>query len=116
MNEIKQCPFCASKDTEVRKFVAQEGSPGKHFEHAVMCLNCGAYGPNDLGESGAIEAWNMRRKTFPGEPEPEPRRMFQMVELKEGVPVQYLGVYVTRWESEWGLPQYGFVEAPHETP
>jgi len=35
---------------------------------------------------------------------------YKMVELKDGEPVQYLGVYVTRWTSEMGEPTVGFVE------
>ena len=33
-----------------------------------------------------------------------------MVELVEGVPVQYVGVYVLHWKPEWGKPEVGFVE------
>lgn len=35
---------------------------------------------------------------------------YKMVELKEGIEVQYVGVYVLRWQKEWGEPQVGFVE------
>ena len=38
-------------------------------------------------------------------------RLFKMIELKEGTPVQFLAVYALRWQSEWGEPKYGFVEA-----
>jgi len=36
--------------------------------------------------------------------------LYKMVELKEGVLVQYVGVYVLRWQKEWGEPTVGFVE------
>lgn len=63
-DEIKKCPFCASTKSRMESW--QIGvHPNLHREFAVMCENCGAFGPNDLGKSGAIEAWNMRRETFP---------------------------------------------------
>lgn len=37
--------------------------------------------------------------------------LYRMVELEEGVDVQYLGVYALKWRhDEWGLPSVGFVE------
>lgn len=37
--------------------------------------------------------------------------LYQMVELKEGVEIQYLGVYALKWKhDEWGPPSVGFVE------
>ena len=37
--------------------------------------------------------------------------LYQMVELEEGATVQYLGVYVLKWQhDEWGPPSVGFVE------
>jgi len=36
--------------------------------------------------------------------------LYKMVELKDGVLVQYVGVYVLQWQKEWGKPQVGFVE------
>jgi hypothetical protein len=42
MKETKNCPFCASIE--------------------IRCeTSCGAIGPNDLGWSGAVESWNLRR-------------------------------------------------------
>lgn len=35
---------------------------------------------------------------------------YKIVELEEGVSVQYLGVYVLKWRREWGEPEVGFVE------
>lgn len=40
--------------------------------------------------------------------------LYKQVELKEGVPVQYLGVYVLRWRPEWGEPTVGFVEVEED--
>jgi hypothetical protein len=50
----KSCPFCAS-----REIVCEQTDVGEGW--IVWCRNCGAFGPNDLGWSGAIEMWNMRR-------------------------------------------------------
>ena len=36
--------------------------------------------------------------------------IYKEVELKEGNPVQYVGVYLLRWRQEWGQPTIGFVE------
>lgn len=35
---------------------------------------------------------------------------YNAVELKDGVNVNYLGVYVLNWRPEWGKPDIGFVE------
>lgn len=59
--EAKQCPFCAYDGARFEQLDA-----GSHKEYAVMCTNCGAFGPNDLGRSGALEMWNLRRDKFPG--------------------------------------------------
>jgi hypothetical protein len=38
-------------------------------------------------------------------------RAFEIFDpLEEGTPVQYVGVYVLRWRSEWGEPAVGFAE------
>lgn len=37
-------------------------------------------------------------------------RLFKMIELEEGVPVQFLAVYALHWRPEWGEPEYGFIE------
>jgi hypothetical protein len=44
------CPFCHSSDTGLVGL----GNKWKY----VHCNNCGADGPPDLGESGAMESWN----------------------------------------------------------
>ena len=38
--------------------------------------------------------------------------LYEAIEIKEGEPVQYLGVYVLDWRAEWGQPAIGFREAP----
>jgi len=61
--DTKPCPFCAYLKTRVDSYTS---SFGHHItECAVACENCGATGPYDLGVSGAIEMWNMRRTEFP---------------------------------------------------
>lgn len=32
----------------------------------------------------------------------------------EGTPLQFVGVYITRWRPEWGEPTIGFIEAEVE--
>ena len=54
IHDDKQCPFCASRNLKCEERDIGEG-------WVCWCANCGAIGPNDLGWSGAIESWNMRR-------------------------------------------------------
>jgi len=58
-----QCPFCASPHSRIEKNVV--GRTTMHYEYYVTCEYCGAVGPTDLGESGAVEMWNLRRTEFP---------------------------------------------------
>ena len=37
--------------------------------------------------------------------------LYRKVELKEGVPVQYLGAYVLKWKNKHADPEVGFIEA-----
>lgn len=62
MSEIKQCPYCAYDRTRIETMIAL-GSD--HYESRVMCLNCGAYGPNSMNEERAAKSWNMRREIYP---------------------------------------------------
>jgi len=39
---------------------------------------------------------------------------WKMVELEEGTPVVYVGVYVLHWRPEWGQPDVGFVSEEHD--
>ena len=35
---------------------------------------------------------------------------YEMIELKEGEPVVFLGVHALRWNwQEWGVPKFGFI-------
>jgi hypothetical protein len=54
MKETKNCPFCASIEIRCETSKVGEG-------WVCWCANCGAIGPNDLGWSGAVESWNLRR-------------------------------------------------------
>jgi len=56
--DLKQCPFCASTDLEVRWTPSND-------DCAVTCNNCGALGPNELSVKAAFESWGMRRSHFP---------------------------------------------------
>jgi hypothetical protein len=40
--------------------------------------------------------------------------MWQLVELKEGTPVQYLAVHAVKWKDYMGQPSVGFVENEYE--
>jgi Lar family restriction alleviation protein len=55
MNELLPCPFCGKNNG-----LTLELTPSETTRHFVMCTDCGAEGPYDLGESGAIESWNTR--------------------------------------------------------
>ena len=37
-------------------------------------------------------------------------RLMECLEAKEGVEAQYAGVYILKWRSEWGPPEYLFRE------
>ena len=64
MPNRKQCPFCASPQSSIEYGVIGN-TWNTHREYYVTCNNCGAVGPTDLGESGAVEMWNLRRTEFP---------------------------------------------------
>ena len=36
--------------------------------------------------------------------------LYKRIELKEGEPVQYVGVYILKWKVEMGEPEVGFVQ------
>ena len=61
--DTKPCPFCASNMTELTSWFT--AGADRHREFAIMCAHCGTIGPSDLGKSGAIEMWNLRRTEFP---------------------------------------------------
>ena len=64
MPDRKPCPFCAYTKNRIEKNAVLHTN-SQHYEYYVTCENCGACGPTDLGESGAIEMWNLRRTEFP---------------------------------------------------
>lgn len=39
--------------------------------------------------------------------------MYNVVDVNDNN-VQFVGVYVTRWQQEWGTPTVGFVEADYQ--
>ena len=57
LQEKEICPFCASNDIRHEQDTQANGVK----VWVCWCGNCGAFGPTDLGWSGAIEKWNMRR-------------------------------------------------------
>lgn len=63
---LKPCPFCASENIRMEVFPVLSTN-SLHDEYSCMCENCGATGPNDLGKSGAIEMWNLRRTEMPSQ-------------------------------------------------
>ncbi len=41
--------------------------------------------------------------------------LYKAVPLEDGEELQYLGVYVLKWQREWGDPAIGFVELDTES-
>ncbi len=39
--------------------------------------------------------------------------VYRQTSLKEGTPLQFLGVYATRWDPAWGDPTVGFLEVDY---
>lgn len=64
--DCKPCPFCGVLNPSIEQ--AAVGTLDRHFEYFVVCENCGATGPSDLGKSGAVEMWNLRREYDPKHP------------------------------------------------
>lgn len=50
---LRPCPFCGDED------VQGESGLGLHY---ILCLNCGAMGPNALALSAAGKRWNHREE------------------------------------------------------
>lgn len=65
LQNAKPCPFCAYTKVGFNTWPIEFRSKLHHTEYTVWCKNCGAEGPNDLGMSGAVEMWNLRRKSYP---------------------------------------------------
>jgi len=64
---INPCPFCGSDTSEVHDPHGQSSLPPEW--KWVVCPKCMAAGPPDLGESGAIAAWNGAGRWNTGNPE-----------------------------------------------
>lgn len=60
MEQLKPCPYCGNVNVAIVTRIVGNRFP--HYEYAVACKNCGASGPNDLSESGAVKMWNLRRE------------------------------------------------------
>ena len=58
MSELKPCPFCGSKDVEIRWHAPLFGEMA--MLNYVICNDCGAMGSHKILESEAIKAWNRR--------------------------------------------------------
>lgn len=54
MEKLRPCPFCGSD------LVTLIERKPRMYPWVVMCHDCGAEAAVDLGQSGAIEAWNKR--------------------------------------------------------
>lgn len=52
MTELRPCPFCKKKHWEF----CDEG--WNTVRISVLCLNCGARGPQAMSEEEAIRLWN----------------------------------------------------------
>lgn len=64
LQNAKPCPFCAYTKVGFNAWPVNAHGLFSHTEYTVYCKNCGAEGPNDLGKSGAVEIWNLRRKFY----------------------------------------------------
>jgi len=42
------------------------------------------------------------------------RQLYERFDVDEETPVQYVGVYTTKWRSEWGQPEVMFREAEEQ--
>ena len=70
---IEPCPFCNSTGKPEFELVRHPNVESSYRLYHVYCTNtdCGATGPVDFGESGAIEKWNEAylRSPLPATPE-----------------------------------------------
>lgn len=57
---VQPCPFCRSQKLRVQKLI-RIGSGGK-LDHAVYCMNCGAYGPKHKTRQSALRDWGIARR------------------------------------------------------
>ena len=66
MSEMKSCPFCRSRRNRVEHWDVTTIPPCGHTEYAVMCENCGCFGPNEMNPQRAVDMWNLRRESKEG--------------------------------------------------
>ena len=52
----KPCPFCGFTDNRIESQPVHD-----HVEYAILCLNCGAFGPSEVSRYRACKMWDMRR-------------------------------------------------------
>ena len=64
-NTLKPCPFCAYDQARLDSWVVSENTNSPHTGMGRDLPKLRRAGATDLGESGAIEMWNLRRETFP---------------------------------------------------
>jgi Lar family restriction alleviation protein len=61
-SEFKPCPFCASTNLTGETSIVPGDVQVQQETNRIVCLNCGAQGPNELTKEGALKMWNMRRR------------------------------------------------------
>ena len=76
------CPFCSTSLVEAKKMTT--GDPGVH---QVVCLQCGARGPETFGADTAAERWNDRPMKYAGQ-------------FNGNVKDNYLKAYPRPWEID----------------
>jgi Lar family restriction alleviation protein len=64
-NDFKPCPFCGSNHLTGETAIVPGDVKMQQEENRIICLNCGAQGPNELTRQKALDMWNMRRREFP---------------------------------------------------
>lgn len=61
--ELKPCPFCGSKWTQVRWMGFDNNSSAFCTGYRAECTDCGAITKAFTREKDAVEAWNRRAET-----------------------------------------------------
>jgi hypothetical protein len=61
--QFEPCPFCRMDNIELFEIIAKKANyPAGSFSHTddfvVMCQSCGARGPKEQTEAGAVQTWN----------------------------------------------------------
>ena len=51
MTPLRACPFCQSPELQVDQTMGH---------YAVLCIRCGAFGPDATSKGSAMERWNRR--------------------------------------------------------